>query len=410
MSSRAPIPSAVERLAAVEAKRAAKDIRQAARGRWPAIVRIREREAKAAGGVVDAEAEGELEIGLERFVKVVRKSKREVVGDRQFALDFLRVAGYQSLQGEVPLEAQAAALYEAKGKLTRQAENLEKTLRTGKDARTGQEITLAERESIAKRKLEFTNQAEQLGRSISHFRNYLKEVAPGDQARKRELRDNPVAWFDLVRVLSLNAWEQNIAALDLFGKNALETAGELDMGDVLQRAGLVSTTPEMPSPAETAMDAGAATLAGEDPIITDEAAVRAAEIEEQVLASDELPEAIEDLTLEPEPTTPADEAIHLSEAPAQVEDIAQAAQQAEAESLVTGEKELPPSVHEEPGTGPPNERGRENVKKAQEFVEKGVENEAQVEQEKRAAKDEGIEAPSQTDKQPGGFWGILRRK
>ena len=406
MHERAPIPSAVERLAAVEAKRAAKDIRQAARGRWPAIVRVREREAKGAAGIEEVDATPQLT--LERFVKIVRKRKASLVGDRQLVLDFLRVAGYHSLQGELPLEAQAAALFEARGKLLKQAQNLQTSLDAGADARTNRELSLHDREQLSKRKLDFTNEAEQLGRSITHFRSYLKEVVPGDQARKRELRQNPVEWFDLVRALSLNQWEQNVAALDLFGKNALEQAASLEIEDVLLRAGLAPVSSAIPADAAAAV--GTATLAAEDastmePVI-DEAAVWAAEAAEQQLAQDELPEEIEALSIETEPVA---EAAESAEASMIVEDAALNAQDAEAQSLVSGEKDLPPTG-QEPGTGPPNERGRENVKKAQDFVEKGIENEAQIEEEKSAARDEGVEVPPQSDKKPAGFWGIFRRK
>jgi hypothetical protein len=191
------IPSAVERIAAVEAKRGAKDIKQVAKVRWPAIVRVREREAKAGSGNELVEVEGA--ISLEKYVRAVRRRKDD---PSEFLVpDFIRVAGYQILRGELPLHAQVAALREAKGKLSKHAENMIKTLKIGIDARIGVELSLHEKEQVSKRKLDTTVEISQLQRSILHFKSYLEEFTP---ERRAEMERDPVGWFDLVRALHLN--------------------------------------------------------------------------------------------------------------------------------------------------------------------------------------------------------------
>lgn len=345
MKDRTPIPSAVERLAAVEGRRAAKDIRQAARGRWPAIVRVRERESKGAAGA--GVVEEVPAISLEQFVKVVRKRKGDAAVDRkQLVLDFIRVAGYRVLEGELPLHAQRAALHDAKGKLAKQTSNLEETLMRGTNNRTDAPLSLSEREQLSKKKLEFTQQVGQLERSMVHFSTYMKEL---DSRGKRELRQNVVEWFDVVRALSLNAWEQNVAALDLFGRNAVETAVELDIEDVLTRHGLASAMPATPLPTDARSPAGDAT----NESALDESAIRVSATEEQAL------------------TTEESHATTEAEDQAFIEDAGLAAQRAEAEAIASGEKELE-LPGQESGTGPQTEHDRERIEAAQEFLAEEV--------------------------------------
>jgi hypothetical protein len=382
MTERPTIPSAVERLAAVEAKRATKDIRQAARGRWPAIVRVREREAREASDVEDVQVNQEAGVWLDKFVKVFRRRRQDLDVHH-----FLHIAGYTVLQGEVPLEAQSAALREARTKLREEVSKLESHLDRGTTKRTGQELTIFEREQLAKDKLERNRRIDQLTRSISHLHHYVKQTQP--EGEKEKLKKDPIEWYDLVKALSLNRWEQNIAALDLFGAKRVAKAREIQLEKVLMKAGLHVQPAESIKTAD--VGTGAATLLGGEPETVETAALSPAEEEEQASV---------------ETQVGGDAIMSRPDSSGWVEDAGLKAQREEAQSLSYDDKKLPPTG-DEPGTGLPNERAQKNIHKAQDYLERDLENEAQVGEKTAKVSSEDVEVSK--EKNAGGFWRLFKR-
>ncbi|KIW02992.1 uncharacterized protein PV09_05651 [Verruconis gallopava] len=377
LSERAHIPSAAERLAAVEAKRVAKDLRQAARGRWPALVRVREREARQAASLSLEEAASSMT--LDSFVKMYRKKKPEEGAAESLVLDFLCLAKYKVLQGEVPLHAQVAALAEVKGKLVRERAKLEEQLNAGIFKRTGRDITLSEREEMSKQKLQLWQQIHQIERSISHFNSYVKEVNPKNETRRQELKNNPIEWYDLVMILNMTHWEQNIAALDLWGRAMLEEAAKRDVGDISRRAGLARA---------------------------DSKNLRGATLHESNGEDHALAAATESLGLE---SKLQDKAVGESNTTEQPEPIVNTPElevetrHQEMQSDFTSEEGLSPSVGE-PHVEHTMEQKEEVARNLQEDIEKPSEAEAHVEQQPAEAEQEKEERKS------GGFWNLFRRK
>lgn len=427
MSARTPIPSAVERIAAVEAKRAAKDIRQAARGRWPAIVRVREREARASGEI--QEVQQQRVITLEEYVKTVRRQKSEIS-----IPEFIRVAGYEVLEGELPLHAQVSALNDAKSKQRAIYASLDKELLDGTNPRSNIQHSPEEKKSLSEERMQANERIHQLRRNVEHLASYMEELTP---RRRNEFANNPIEWFDLVRALHMSHWEQNIAALDLWGQHAVADAAELDLQDALSRAGIA--IPEIVAPSTSGLVEEAIAQATPvadsakpvaDPII-DEAAIRASEIEEQSLAREDAGVAEESNALNIDPKAAdalsqsadaqleaeisdiienarLDQEARASQSELQsqaIEDAAVEAQRLEAAELSAGEKDLPPK--EVPGKASPEDRHREALSKAENEWEKGLEHEAEIEAEKKEAKAEGFKVEEEKTPKSGGFWGLF---
>jgi hypothetical protein len=176
--------------------------------------------------------------------------------------------------------------------------------------------------------------------------------------------------------------------LDLFGRNTVESAVELDIEDVLTRHGLASVIPAAPSPADVAATLVSETTSSSESAL-DEAALRALGIEEQALATEES-----------RTTTEAEDR-------AFVEDAGLVAQHAEAEAIASGEKELG-LPGQEPGTGPQTEHDRERIEQAQEFLAEEVkeaqdeagEKAVEAEVERRAEEAEAAKLEKESPQEP----------